>query len=108
MQATIDDVSYNTALSHEIAHFSDGRQRGDPLHTFEVLYRTGSAWFLRRRRDGCENYRAFDARGNARVVRAKAVRLGAGTLLRPTSKATPTWVGRLIAIPLVVANDRSD
>ena len=55
MQVTIDDVTYNTALSHEIAHFSDGRQRGDPLHTFEVLYRTGSAWFLRRRRDGCES-----------------------------------------------------
>jgi hypothetical protein len=45
MQAIIDDVTYNTALAHEIAHFGDGREPGDSLHTFDVLYRQRSAWF---------------------------------------------------------------
>ena len=56
MQSTIDGIEYNTAsgTSFEIAHFTDGRQRGDPLHVFEVLYRTGQSWFLHRRRGGVE------------------------------------------------------
>ena len=39
MQQTIDGKSYNTATAFEIATFSDGRRRGDPLHVSDVLYR---------------------------------------------------------------------
>jgi hypothetical protein len=51
---TPDGTHLNTALATEVAHFSDGRERSDPLHVFEVLYRQRQTWFLRRRRDGKE------------------------------------------------------
>ena len=51
MECTIDGITLNTALATEVAHFSNGRQRGDPLHASETLYRQKAAWFLRRRRD---------------------------------------------------------
>ncbi len=54
MERMIDGISYNTAIATEVAHFGDGRERSDPLHCFEVLYRQGPAWFLVRRRNGKE------------------------------------------------------
>ena len=44
MERTIDGITLNTALATEVAHFSDGRERSDPLHVFEVLYRQGQTW----------------------------------------------------------------
>ena len=47
---TPDGTRLNTALATEVATFSDGRERKDPLHVFEVLYRQGQVWFLVRQR----------------------------------------------------------
>ncbi len=56
MLKTIDNgTTLNTALATEVAHFSDGLPRTNPRHVFEVLYRQGQTWFLRRRRDGEED-----------------------------------------------------
>ena len=54
MQATINDVAHNTATAFEIAHFTDGRQKDDPMHVSERLYRQHGGWFLRRRQRGRE------------------------------------------------------
>ncbi len=54
MERTIDGITLNTALATEVAHFSDGRPRGDAAHVFEILYRQGQTWFLRRRRGSKE------------------------------------------------------
>jgi hypothetical protein len=55
MLKTIDGITFNTALATEVAHFGDGRERSDPRHVFEMLYRQGPHWFLVRRRDRKED-----------------------------------------------------
>ena len=55
MLKTIDGITLNTALATEVAHFSNGRERGDPLHVSETLYRQKQTWFLRRRARGRED-----------------------------------------------------
>jgi hypothetical protein len=53
MQRIIDDTTYNTATALDVATFTDGRQRSDPLHVVETLYRgPKGAWFINRRQGG--------------------------------------------------------
>lgn len=58
---TADGTTLNTALADEVASFSDGRERSDPAHVFEVLYRQKQHWFIRRRRDGKDELIPFTA-----------------------------------------------
>ncbi len=59
MLKTIDGITYNTATAREVAHFSDGRPLGDPLHVFDTLYRSNVGWFVHRRRGGEESIIPF-------------------------------------------------
>ena len=55
MESTTDGTTYRTETAFEIATFGDGRQRSDPLHVFETLYRgPKGAWFIHRRQGGVE------------------------------------------------------